>query len=315
MTETGQPDYMRLLPRATTASLSRLELTTRGAMEGFVTGRHTSPYKGFSVEFAEHRQYVPGDDIRDLDWRVYGKSDRYYIKQFIEETNLRATLLVDASGSMAYAGKQAAPLPENGGKPASKFEYAQHLAAALSYLLIRQQDAVGIATFDTAMRRYLPARSRGSHLRALLQELHNTSTGNESRLAPIFHDIADRIRRRGLVIILSDLFDKADEILKALHHFRYRKHEVILFHVTAEEELTFPYSKWTRFKDLENASNELQLDPRSIRAEYLDRFRAHVAQIEKGCGEMTIDYVPMCTKDPYDLTLANYLGERLSRIK
>jgi uncharacterized protein (DUF58 family) len=164
--DTGQPHYMHLLDPQALGKIHRLELIAKGVVEGFVSGRHKSPYKGFSVEFAEHRQYAPGDDTRDLDWRVYGKSDRYYIKQFIEETNLRATVLVDASGSMAYTGKMAA---KHGGKPVSKFLYAQYLAASLAHLMIHQQDAVGLATFDTKVRRYIPARSRVSHLRAILE--------------------------------------------------------------------------------------------------------------------------------------------------
>ena len=181
--------YMQLLDPEALAKTHRLELMARGAMEGFVSGRHKSPYKGFSVEFAEHRQYVPGDDIRDLDWRVYGKSDRYYIKQYIEETNLRSVILLDASGSMRYAGSEAA---KHNGRPLSKFEYGQFLAATLTHLMIHQQDAVGLVTFDTRVRRYIPTRSRISHLRVILQELAQTEPGGDTVMAPIFHDIAER---------------------------------------------------------------------------------------------------------------------------
>ena len=243
------PDYMRLLPAETLARLGRLDVLARGAMEGSVTGRHKSPFKGFSVEFAEHRQYVPGDDPRNLDWRVFGKADRYYIKQYIEETNLRATILVDCSGSMAYAGDEAAQLD---GAPLSKFAYAQHLAAVLSYLLIHQQDAVGMVTFDTKIRKYVPARSRPSQIRIILEELNGLQPGEESDLSTIFHDIAERIRRRGLVIIISDMFDSILEMVNALHHFRHRKHEVVVMHVMADEELSFPFSEFTNFRNLEN---------------------------------------------------------------
>jgi len=188
MVESGSaPEYMRLLDPDALAKVHRLELVARGAMEGFVSGRHKSPYKGFSVEFAEHRQYVPGDDTKDLDWRVYGKSDRYYIKQYIEETNLRSVILLDASGSMRYTGREAA---RHDGRALSKFEYAQFLAATLTHLMIHQQDAVGLVTFDTKVRRYIPSRARVSHLRVILNELARTDPGEETALAPIFHDIA-----------------------------------------------------------------------------------------------------------------------------
>jgi len=308
-TVSGMPEYMRLLPASTLGRLGKLDLTARGAVEGVITGRHKSPYKGFSVEFAEHRQYVPGDDIRNLDWRVLGKADRYYIKQYIEETNLRATILVDASGSMSYAGDAAAKL---NGKPASKFEYAQHIAAILTYILIHQQDATGMVTFDTAIRRYVPPRSRPSQIRILLEELCETKPGAETDLATIFHDIAERIPRRGLVIIVSDMFGDLASIVNALQHFRYRKHEVMLLHVMADEELTFPFEKWTNFRCLEERALQQQLDPRAIRAAYLDRVGQFVRGLDLECGRMQIDYVPLNTKVAYDVALANYLVNRLS---
>ena len=257
-------DYLRLLRSDALGRISKLELIARGVVEGFITGRHTSPYKGSSVEFAEHRQYVPGDDIRDLDWRVFGKSDRYYIKQYIEETNLRATILLDASGSMAYAGDHAATVDD---APVSKFEYGRYLAAALTYLLVNQQDAVGLVSFDTELRRYIPARSGPHHMRVLLQEMADNEPGGETALAPILHEIAERIHRRSLVIIISDLFDDEEQLIEALHHFRYRKHEVVLLHVMADEELTFPFDRWSDFRNLEDQANHEELDPRAVRAE------------------------------------------------
>jgi len=235
-------DYMRLLDPDALAKIHRLELIARGLVEGFVSGRHRSPYKGFSVEFAEHRQYVPGDDLRDLDWRVYGKCDRYYIKQYIEETNLRSVILLDASGSMRYTGRQAA---QHDGRRLSKFEYGQFLAASLAHLMINQQDAVGLVTFDTKIRRYIPSRSRVTHLRVILDELVSTEPGEESALAPVFHDIAERAHRRGLIVVISDLFDDPREILNALHHFRYRKHEVLLA-CSAIWNWTRGVCSWTR---------------------------------------------------------------------
>ncbi len=303
---------MSLLDPQALGRIQKLELLAKGVVEGFVSGRHRSPYKGFSAEFAEHRQYTPGDDTRDLDWRVYGKSDRYYVKQFIEETNLRATILVDASGSMKYAGAQAA---RHDGKVLSKFQYAQRLAACLAHLMLHQQDAVGLVTFDTQIRRYIPARSRVSHMRAILEELHNTAPGNETALAPIFHDIAERVHRRGLVVIISDLFDDADALINALHHFRYRKHEVLLLHVMAQEELTFPFDAWSDFRDMEVAARRVELDPRSIRAAYLDQVQRFLKALQVGCGQMDVDYIQMSTAQPFDAALSHYLASRRSRTK
>jgi len=310
--QTATPRYMRLLDPDALTKIGRLELLARGVVEGFVAGRHRSPYRGFSVEFADHREYVPGDDPSDLDWRVYAKSDRYYIKRYIEETNLRSVILLDASGSMKFTGDHAA---RRRGRRLSKFEYGQYLAASLAHLMIHQQDAVGLVTFDTAIRRYIPARSRSSHLRSVLEELDNTEAGDETALAPIFHDIAERIRRRGLVIIISDLFDDPEETLKALHHFRYRKHEVIVLHVMAEEEFTFPFDRWSLFRDLEVAGHRVQLDPRSIRAAYLDEVQKFIGAIERGCGQMNVDYVPMTTRRDFDVALTTYLARRRSLTK
>ena len=306
------PAYLQLLDPEAMAKISRVEVLARHPVEGFISGRHRSPYRGFSVEFAEHREYAPGDDLRDLDWRVYAKSDRYYIKQYIEETNLRATILLDASGSMAYRGENAA---RHNGKPLSKFEYARFLAASLVRLLLNQQDAVGLVTFDAAVRRYIPSRCRTNHMSVLLEEMFRTEPGEETALAPVFHDIAERVHRRGLVIVISDLFDRAAEILKALHHFRFRKHDVIVMHVMAEEELTFPFKRWSQFKDLEQAGRQMELAPEALRSAYLAEMRAFLAAIEKGCGEMKIDYVPFSTRQDFDMALASYLAHRRSLVK
>ena len=308
MTESPHvPPYMRLLPQDAVAQIARLELLARGMVEGFVAGRHKSPHKGFSVEFAEHRQYVPGDDLRTLDWRVYGRHDRYYVKEYMEETNLRATIVLDASGSMNYRGDAAAQID---GKALSKFEYARYVAAALSYLLIHQQDAVGLVTFDTRMREYLPAKSQASQVRRVLTELHATEPGGETRMAPMLHEVADRIPRRGLVILISDLFDDADELLKALHHFNYCMHEVIVLHVMAEEELTFPFGSFSSFRDLEGAIDTLQVDPKTIRSRYLNRIREFIEKIRKGCGSMKADYAPLSTKENFEDALADFLSRR-----
>lgn len=308
------PEYFRLLDARALERLAGQEFLARGLVEGFISGRHRSPYRGFSVEFAEHREYVPGDDPRDLDWKIYGRSDRYFIKQHVEETNLRATILLDASGSMAYVGESAAA---RDGRRLSKFEYARFLAACLAHLLIHQQDAVGLVVFDTRVRRYLPARSRTDYLRVLLEEMHRTQPGGETGLAPIFHDLAERIHRRGVVFVLSDLLDDPEALLTALQHFRFRKHEVIVMHILAEEELRFPFDRWTLFRDLEGTDRRVEVDPRALRAAYLDALHTFLQTVQTGCGRMAIDYVPMNTRLDFDTALAGYLSHRrsLMRIK
>ena len=298
---------MKFLPGKTTATIGRLEFLARGVVEGFVSGKHRSPNKGFSVEFAEHRQYVPGDDLRNLDWRVLARKDRYYIKQYMEETNLRATILLDASGSMGYRGDVAAQID---GKPVSKLEYGQFIAAALTYLLVGQADAVGLVTLDTKQRCYFPAKARASQVRLILEQLERTEPGGDTVLAPIFDDIAERIHRRGLVIIISDMFDDVAAMLKSMHHFKFRRHEVILFHIMADEEITFPFDHFTRFKDLEGNHQEIALDPKTIRASYIDIVNEYLLKLETGCGRIGIEYVPMNTRTPFDRALAEYLMRR-----
>ena len=304
------PESPRFFDPKTLSKLGNLDLIARQVVEGYITGLHKSPYQAFAVEFAQHREYVPGDEIKHVDWKVWARSDRYYIKQYEEETNLRSLLLLDASGSMAYAGKAAA---KHDGKAVSKFHYAQFLAATLAHLMIGQRDAVGLATLDTHLRRYIPARSRTSHLQAILQELSATETGGETTLAPILHDLAERIRRRGLVILISDLFDDVDPLLEALHHFRYRKHEVLLLHVMAEEELSFPFDKWSRFRNLELSGHWVNVDPVTVRAAYLEQVRAHVDRLRRGAGQMKIDYVQMTTAQSFDAALSGYLARRMAR--
>ncbi len=310
MSRLTQPEFMRLLDPAALAKVHQLDLVARGVVEGLVTGRHRSPHKGMSVEFAEHRQYVAGDDTRMLDWRVLGRSDRYVVKQFVEETNLRATILLDASASMDYTGQHAA---EHEGQPLSKLDYGRFLAATVAHLLSGQQDAVGLATFGADLRRYIPPRSRTSHLRAILQELAVTEPDGPTRLAPVLNDLAERVGRRGLVVLISDLFEDTAALVEAIHHFRFRGHEVLVFHVLAEEELTFPFEAVCRFVDAESVDPAMQLDPRAIRAEYLDRVREHVDTLREGCGQLRVDYVPMCTAEPFDEALTGYLGRRSRR--
>jgi uncharacterized protein (DUF58 family) len=280
-----------------------LALIARDTVEGFLTGVHKSPYKGYSVEFAEHRQYYPGDEIRRLDWRVLAKTERYYIKEYEEETNLKAYLLVDASGSMAYHGKTE-----------SKFEYARHVAACLAYLMLHQLDAVGLVTHDTRIRQIIPPRASAKHLLRLLQALEQTRPGGETSLAPLWHELAGhQMRRRGLVVILSDCFDDPEQLLLALKHFRYCRNEVILFHVLAPEEIEFPFRKPTQFNDLEVAPHRMLVDPARLRREYLAKFEAFARQIRDKAHGMGVDYHLLRTDEPVDRALGVYLSRRQQR--
>jgi uncharacterized protein (DUF58 family) len=284
------------------AKYGRLTMVARTVVEGFLTGVHKSPYKGFSVEFAEHRQYYPGDEIRHIDWRAFGKTDRYYIKEYEEETNLKAYLLVDASGSMAYRGEHL-----------SKFQYAQYIAASLAYLMLHQLDAVGLITHDTRVRQLLPPRASSKHLLHLLRVLEGTEPGGETSLAPLWHELAGQLKRRGMVIILSDCFDALGPLMRALRHFRHRRHEVILFHILAPEEIEFPFRKWTQFRNLESLGHKLLVDPRRLRQEYLENFNHFCAQLRRQAGQMQIDYHQMRTDEPVDRALGVYLTKRQTR--
>lgn len=301
------PDCMRLLPEETMGVMRRSEWLARRRMVGTLSGRHTSPDKGFSVEFAEYREYSPGDDPKNLDWRVMAKSDRHVIRQYIEETNLRATIAVDVSGSMSYTGDSAAKVND---KALSKLEYAKHLAAALSYLFIKQGDGAGLVTFDKQTRSFVRSGSRPSQVLRILEELHTTSAGEDTDVAAVLHQVAERIPCRGLVILISDLFDDPEKIVEAFHHFDFRNHELVVFHLLANEELTFPFRKFQRFKDLEGIEAMLRIDPQAVRAAYLERLRAFVKHIDTACGRMRADYIPVNTQTPLRETLLRYLGGR-----
>jgi uncharacterized protein (DUF58 family) len=280
----------------------RLSMVARTVVEGFLTGVHKSPYKGFSVEFAEHRQYYPGDEISHIDWRVYGKTDRYYIKEYEEETNLKAHILLDASGSMGYRGATV-----------SKFQYAQYIAASLSYLMLHQLDAVGLITHDTRVRAMIQPRTSSKHLIYLLDTLEKTQPGGETSMGPIWHELAGQIRRRGMIIILSDCFDRIELIMRALRHFRFRRHEVLLFHVLAPEEMEFPFRKWTQFRNLEVRDHKLLVDPQRLRKEYLENFNKFCTELRQKAGNMQIDYHMLRTDQPIDRALGLYLTKRQNR--
>jgi len=281
--------------------IANLQMFARLVVEGFCTGLHASPHKGFSVEFREHRGYVAGDEIRRLDWKVYGKTDRLYIREYEEETNLRATLLVDASGSMSYAGKSGL----------TKAAYAQRVAACLSYLMLKQQDSVGLVTFDSKVRKYVPPRSRPSHLQILMNTLEETKPGGETELAKVFHQLVAKIHRRGLLIILSDCFGEVSELMSALAHFRHARHDIIIFQIWDRDELDFPFHQWTRFDSLESVADHRLVDPIRLRSTYMENLENFRAALKQGCHRHRIDLVPLVTDEPYAVALAHYLARRM----
>jgi len=297
-----QPSSLSLLDPRALAKVSRMELVARQVMDGYVQGMHRSPHVGFALDFAQHRPYVPGDDIKRIDWRVYAKADRYYIKQYEVSTNLRCHVVLDASGSMAYRGAADAM---------TKFRYAQFVAACLCYLVLHQQDSAGLVTFDTKIRDYLPARSNATHLMRLLRALDGTKPSNESGVAPILHEVADRVPRRGMVIVVSDLFDDVDRLVEALHHLRHRRHEVLLLQVMADDELTFPFRKWSLFENLERQDHRLRLDPATMRAAYLDNLNRHQKKLVAAAGRLNVSHVLLNTSQPFDVALTNYLAARV----
>lgn len=282
-------------------SLQHLQLFARTVVEGFTTGHHASPHKGFSVEFRQHRPYVQGDEIRRLDWKVFGRSDRFYIREYDEETNLRATVVLDASGSMNYRGQ----------KGVLKFDYARKLAASLAYLLMSQQDAVGLVTFDSKVREILPCRTKITHLHLLLETLVKTEPGKDTSLAPVIESLAQRLKRRGLVILISDFFDDPVALLKAVGVLRRKGHEIIALQLWDRDEIDFPFGNWARFENLENNDEFLLLDPATIRQRYLEVQKTFAEQLKEGFRKHQVDYLSLPTDESHALALRNYLSLRM----
>ena len=280
------------------ARLGGMEFVARMVVEGFMTGLHKSPYQGFNVEFAEHRQYMPGDDIRHIDWRGYGKSDRHYVKKFEEETNLKAYLLVDISRSMTY-----------GQDGVTKLDYARYLAASLTYLMLRQRDSVGVATIGAGITEYVPPRGSPAHLRAVMDVLERVEPEPDTKLGAALHDLSTRLVRRGLIVVLSDLLDEPDEVLRALRLLRHRKHDVVVFHIMDEAELTFPFREPLVFRDVETGDT-LAAQPSQLRASYLDAVQAFMERYRAGCAAHGMDYRLMSTATPFDDALFAYLSRR-----
>ena len=289
----------------TLAKIQGLRLRARHIVEGYVAGSHRSPFRGFSIEFAEHRKYAPGDDLRYVDWKVFGKSDKVYLKQYEDETNLQCYLVLDQSESMTYQSQSVA---------LSKLEYAKCLAAALGWLVLQQLDAVGLATFDSQLRTIIRPAGNPAHLDELLQGLESVVPGKKTAAGPIFHELAQRLARRGVVIVLSDCFDDLPSLAAGLKHFRHRRHDVLLLHVLDPAELEFPFGETIEFQGLEGQATTAANAP-AIRAAYLREFHAFRDTLEKTCRREQIGYFLIRTDQPLDAALSTILNAKRRTIR
>ncbi len=288
-----RPDVIR--------QIARLDLKARFIVEGFLSGLHQSPFHGFSVEFSEHRKYEPGDEISTIDWAVYGRTDRFYVKKFRAETNTQCHLVVDTSPSMAY-----------GYRGMTKLEYGICLAAALGFLMVQQQDPVGLVTFGEGMNGYMPPKAKRGHLTALLAQLARVKPSGKTEIARSLHDTAELLRRRGLVVIISDLLEDIEQVAKGLHHLAFRRHDIIVFHVLDEAEVTFPFEDYAHFQDMETGE-KITVDPEGVRAAYRAQVKEMIDTIQKKCFEARIDYVQLDTGMPFDKALMSFLMARSRR--
>lgn len=284
------------------AKFGSMEVVARLVVEGYMLGQHKSPFKGASIEFVEHRQYYPGDEIRHIDWRAYGKTGRYFIKEYEDETNLRCYMLVDGSGSMAYANSTL-----------SKFDYARYLAASLGYLLLQQRDASGLVTFDTKVRERMEPSTNPMNFQRLVKTLEAFRPGRETSLAGVFEQLLPTIKRRSLIVILSDCFDQIEPLATVLKAFRHSRHEVILFQIVAPEEEDFPFSRPTQFRNLERTGHRLLVDPHQLRAIYMQQYKEFCADLVRRCGMIGVDYQKLVTSQPYHIALGKFLDARTRR--
>ena len=290
--------YKEYMNASTINKIDNLFLRARLVVEGFIIGMHKSPYHGFSVEFSEHRPYGYGDEIKYIDWKLWGKTDRFYIKQFEEETNLKCHLILDKSASMNY-----------GSIDITKFDYSKNLSAALIYLMIKQQDAVGLTTFDDKIDLTIPPRSKKGHLNLLLQTMHRAKVGGETNVSSLLHSLAESIHKRGLIILISDLLDDEKKIINGLRHFRHKGHEVIIFHVVDPKEMNLDFDDNINFIDMEN-DEKLIVDSRQIKSNYNKAFNNFCSYYKNQCLKHNIDYVSLNTTDPLDISLMQYLIQR-----
>jgi uncharacterized protein (DUF58 family) len=293
---------LRFLDPAIIARLGTMELKARTVVEGFLSGLHRSPYRGFSVEFAEYRQYIPGDDLSTLDWKVYARSDRHYVKKFEEETNLECHILLDLSASMAYRGTA----------PMSKLEYGSVLAASLAFLMNRQRDATGLIAFEDRIVFRMPARARSGHLHALLLALERLEPGRRSDVGRPLHQLAEALTKRSMVVLISDMLDDPAPVVKGLRHLRFRGSDVVVFQVLDPNELTFPFRGPSRFRDVETG-DEVTAEPASIRTQYLRELAGLTLRYDRDLRGAGIDYVQLDSSQPLDFALLSYLSARARR--
>ena len=296
------PASKRFLPPEAVKRVARLELRARQIVEGFLSGAHRSPYFGQSVEFVQHRQYVPGDDVRHVDWKVWARQDRLVIKQYEEDTNLRCTLLVDSSESMSYGRKE------------SKFEYAATLAACLALLVLRQQDAVGTVLFDNRIRTRVPLRTSRSHLNAILASLENADPAEKTELDGVFKEVVQAFPRRGLMIILSDLLGAEESSLRGIDTLRRAGHDVMVLHILDDDELDFPFADPTRFEGLETPVH-LTCNPRALREGYLEALDRFLSRVRRSCAASKSDYLLVRTSDAPDAVLSKILSDRMHSVR
>jgi uncharacterized protein (DUF58 family) len=293
-----EEDPRRFLHPATIAKISRLDLRARQVVEGFISGMHRSPFFGHSIEFVQHREYTTGDDLRHLDWKVWSKTDRFYIKQYEEETNLRTTLVIDVSESMHY-----------GRGALNKYNYGCTIGACLAYLLLRQQDAVGCLTFDSDVRQIVPARSQNTHIDAIIKAMDVSRPREKTDIERILRRVTETVRSRGMVILVSDFLVDREPLLRGLEMLRQRKHDILVFHVLDEDEMVFPFAGTTRFEGMEELPN-LLCDPRALRDGYLEALEEYLVEVRRGCTRLGIDYQLVQTNDYMDAVLSKFLHHR-----
>ena len=291
-------DKRKYLDPLILAKIDNMALRARLVVEGYLIGQHKSPYHGFSVEFAEHRAYGSGDEIRHIDWKLYGKTDRYYVKRYEEETNLRSYILLDTSQSMTY-----------GSGEITKLEYGSYLSAALTHLMLNQRDAMGLVLFDEKIRKFIPPRAAPSHANIIMGALDKIQSANDTQIRPTLDYMAERIKKRGLVILISDLLDDPGQVLMGLNHFRHNKQEMIVFHLLDRQELEFQFGNRTKFRDLET-NETITTEPWHIRSAYQELIEIQQRKYRLGCRNQRIDYVPLFTDQPLDLALNEYFNKR-----
>jgi len=301
-------DYRQYLEPKTLAKIAALDIRARLIVEGFITGMHRSPYKGFSVEFAQHRPYTHGDDIKYIDWKVFGRTDRHYIKQYEEETNLHLMLVVDASESMTYSGSETKKIGWR------KFDHATSIAASLAYVALHQADSAGLAVFDEKIRRFIKPSNNPRQWRILIDEMTTVPKNQKTRTGAILDEISESLTHRSLIVLVSDLFDDAESIVKGIQHLRYRRHDLIVLQILDHDEMHFPFETTTLFKGLEQ-TGEIVVEPRALREAYLEELAKHTQIIRDACHKLHVDYVQIDTSQPLDVTLPSFLATRASRMK